>query len=64
MNDEACICYLEDITKMFERGKENCAGAALEYQQKYIDALQYAIQRIEATNFPYKADMREGETHD
>ena len=44
MNNEAWSCYLEDISKMFERGKENCAGAALEFQQKYIDALQYAIK--------------------
>jgi len=46
MTDEACICYLENISKMFERGKENCAGDALELQQKHIDALQYAIKEM------------------
>ena len=50
MTDEACICYLENISKLFEQSKENCAGDALELQQKYIDALQYAIQRIKSTN--------------
>lgn len=54
INDEACIRYLEDISKMFERGKENCAGAALEFQQKYIDALQYAIKELRKTWIPVK----------
>lgn len=49
MLDEDCICYLENISRMFERGKENCAVNALVLQQKHIDALQYAIQRIKAT---------------
>jgi len=56
--DEACIHYLENISKMFEQGRENCAGDAQELQQKHIDALQYAIQRIKATNCLCKADMR------
>ena len=57
MTDEVCIDYLENISKMFERGKENCTGSALELQQKHIDALQYAIRRIKFTNCPCKADM-------
>lgn len=48
---EECICYLENISKMFEQGKENCAGDAKELQQKHIDALQYAIQRIKENNY-------------
>ena len=46
MNDEKCIGYLENIRDMFELGKKNCAGAALEYQQKFIDSIDYAIDRI------------------
>ena len=46
MTDEACICYLENISKLFEQGKENCTGDALELQQKHIDALQYAIKEL------------------
>lgn len=48
MTDEDCIRYLENISRMFERGKENCAGDALELQQKHIDALQYAICHLTA----------------
>lgn len=46
MTDEDCIGYLENIIKMFERGKENCEGDALDFQQKHIDALQYAIREV------------------
>lgn len=46
MDDEKCIGYLENIRDMFEIGKKNCAGEALEYQQKFIDALNYAIDKI------------------
>lgn len=46
INDEVCICCLEDISNMFERGKKDCAGAALAFQQKFIDALQYAIKEL------------------
>ena len=46
MTNEACIRYLEDIVKLFERGKENCVEGALDIQQKYIDALQYAIREV------------------
>lgn len=47
MNDEKCIAYLENIRDMFELGKKNCAGEALAYQQKFIDALNYSINRIQ-----------------
>ena len=43
---ERYIFYLENIINMFERGKENCTGAALEFQQKHIYALQYAIKAM------------------
>ncbi len=46
MTGEVCIDYLENISKMFERGKENCTGDALDLQQKHIDALQYAIKVV------------------
>ena len=46
MTNEDCISYLESIVKLFERGKENCAGSALDIQQKYIDSLQHAIREV------------------
>ena len=50
MNDEKCIAYLENIRDMFELGKKNCAGEALAYQQKFIDALNYSINRIQGVD--------------
>ncbi len=46
MTDKSCIRCLEDIVNLFERGKENCAEQALDIHQQYIDALQYAIQKV------------------
>ncbi len=49
MDDEQCVNYLESICKMFVRGCKNCEGQALEYQQKYIQALRYAIGKMQSS---------------
>ena len=49
MGDEQCISYLESICQMFIKGSKNCEGQALEYQQKYICAIRYAIAKIQSS---------------
>lgn len=48
MTDSQCVDYLENICKMFVKGSENCEGQALEYQQKYISAIRYAIAKLQS----------------
>lgn len=50
MDDEQCISYLESLYQMFAKGSENCEGQALEYQQKYMSAIQYAIAKMKGNN--------------
>jgi len=50
MDDEQCISYLESICQLFIKGSKNCEGQALEYHQKYIRAIQYAISKIQKGN--------------
>lgn len=56
MTDSQCVDYLENICKMFVCGCKNCEepllnakGQALEYQPKYIQALRYAIGKIQSS---------------
>ena len=49
MNDSVCVDYLESLIKMFVNGSTNCSGQALKYQQEYIQALRYAIGRIQSS---------------
>lgn len=48
MTDSQCVDYLENICKMFVYGSKNCEGQALEYQQKYISAIRYAIAKLQS----------------
>lgn len=49
MDNKQCVEYLEDICKMFVEGSKNCEGQALEYQQKYISAIRYAIAKLQSS---------------
>lgn len=49
MTDSQCVDYLENICKMFVNGSKNCEGSALEYQQKYISAIRYAIAKLQSS---------------
>lgn len=49
MNNKICVGYLTNIRDMFVIGSERCEGKALEYQQNFINALNYAIELINNT---------------
>lgn len=49
MNNEVCVGYLTNIRDMFVVGSERCEGEALEYQNNFISALNYAIGLINDT---------------
>ena len=49
MDDSTCVNYLESVIKLFVNGSKNCEGQALEYHQKYIQALRYAIGKIQSS---------------
>lgn len=49
MTDSQCVDYLENICRMFVNGSKNCTGQALEYQQKYISAIRYAIAKLQSS---------------
>lgn len=49
MNTKVCVGYLTNIRDMFVIGSERCEGEALEYQQNFISALNYAIGLINDT---------------
>lgn len=50
MDNEQCVNCLESICQMFVNGSKNCEGQALEYQQKYISAIRYAIAKLQEGN--------------
>lgn len=52
MNNEVCVGYLTNIRDMFVVGSERCEGEALEYQNNFISALNYAIGLISDTESP------------
>ena len=52
MNNKICVGYLTNIRDMFVIGSERCEGKALEYQQNFINALNYAIELINNTERP------------
>lgn len=52
MNNEVCVGYLTNIRDMFVVGSERCEGEALEYQNNFISALNYAIGLISDTERP------------
>lgn len=47
MTDSECVGYLENVRKMFIIGRGRCEGQALEYQQRFISAIEYAIAKIQ-----------------
>lgn len=49
MNTEVCVGYLTNVRDMFVIGSERCESEALEYHQRFISALNYAIGLINDT---------------
>lgn len=59
MDNKLCVGYLTNIRDMFVIGSKQCEGEALEYQNKFINALNYAIEFID--NAPTVEERPQGD---
>ena len=54
MDDSTCVDYLESLIRLLVEGSRRtskyCNGEAVEYQQKCIQALRYAIAKVQSSS--------------